>query len=65
MNQSKEVGSKVLGTVIQFEYFLLIKRPDGEYTCNARKFLISLVWVLVYRYSKSSFLQVTLKFELE
>ena len=60
------VDSKVLRMAIQFEYFLLIKRQNGE--CNARhlrRFLFSTVWVLMYQHWKSALLQVTLDFELE
>ena len=61
---SKEVDSEVFRMAIQLKYFLWEK---GKMADVMLKILdnFSLVWVLMYLYSKSVFLQVTLNFELE
>ena len=65
MISSRAVDSKVLRMAIQFEYFFfLIKRQNGEHNDrNFRRFLFGMSPNVMA--SKSTFLQVTLNFELE
>ena len=64
MVSSRVADSKVLRKAIQFEYFFWYKVKKA----NAMLEILDgfyLEWVLMYRHSKTVFLQVTLNFELE